>query len=216
MNETGDLSNFRKSYEKGLISDDFKSFSPFFIFEKWFEEAKEDKMILEPNAMTLSTINTGGYPKSRVVLLKKFNSNGFTFFTNYDSNKGKSISKNNNVCLNFYWPSLEKQIIIKGNAKKISVKESNDYFNSRPYGSQIGAIVSNQSEIIKDRKFLESKFEKLNKYYSKIKPQRPQNWGGYIVKPVLFEFWQGRKNRLHDRLQFILDGNVWNSNRLSP
>ena len=101
MDKTGDLSNFRKSYEKGLISDDFKSFSPFFIFEKWFVEAKEDKMILEPNAMTLSTINTGGYPKSRVVLLKKFNSNGFIFFTNYDSNKGKSISKNNNVCLNF-------------------------------------------------------------------------------------------------------------------
>jgi pyridoxamine 5'-phosphate oxidase len=216
MDETGDLSNFRKSYEKGLISDDFKSFSPFFIFEKWFVEAKEDKMILEPNAMTLSTINTGGYPKSRVVLLKKFNSNGFIFFTNYDSNKGKSISKNNNVCLNFYWPSLEKQIVIKGNATKIPVKESNDYFNSRPYGSQIGAIVSNQSEIIKNREFLESKFEKLNNYYSKIKPQRPQNWGGYIVKPDLFEFWQGRKNRLHDRLQFILDGNVWNSNRLSP
>ena len=216
MNETGDLSNLRKSYEKGLISDEFKSFSPFFIFEKWFEEAKKDKTILEPNAMTLSTVNNKQYPKSRVVLLKRFDLIGFTFFTNYNSDKGKSILNNNNVCLNFYWPSLEKQIIIKGKAHRISEKESNDYFNSRPLGSQIGAIVSSQSEIIESREILEIKFKEVNKYYSNTKPKRPANWGGYIVKPVLFEFWQGRKNRLHDRLEFILDGNIWNSNRLSP
>ena len=216
MSDIGDLSNLRKSYEKGLISDDFKNFSPFFIFEKWFNEATEDKMILEPNAMTLSTINKGQYPKSRVVLLKKFNSRGFTFFTNYDSNKGKSISNNNKVCLNFYWPSLEKQIIIVGKAKQTSETESNNYFKSRPYGSQLGAIVSNQSEIIKSRDYLEEKFEELNNYYKTTKPQRPNNWGGYIVKPQLFEFWQGRKNRLHDRLEFTKDGNIWNSNRLSP
>jgi len=216
MNYTGDLRNFRKSYEKGLISDNFKKFNPFFIFENWFEEAKQDKSIFEPNAMTLSTVSFNQSPKSRIVLLKKFNSNGFTFFTNYESNKGKSISNNSNVCLNFYWPSLEKQIIINGNAAKISKKESDDYFNSRPFGSQIGAIVSNQSEIVESREFLEKKFKEVNNIYTKIKPQRPVNWGGYLVKPVLFEFWQGRKNRLHDRLEFIYDGNVWNSKRLSP
>ena len=216
MNQQGDLSNFRKSYEKGVISDDFKNFSPFFIFEKWFQEAKDDKCIIEPNAMTLSTVSSAVYPKSRIVLLKKFNLKGFIFFTNYNSSKGKSISNNNNVCLNFYWPSLEKQIIIRGKANKISEKESDNYFNSRPYGSQIGAIVSNQSEIIDSREFIERKFKEINEYHIKIKPKRPENWGGYLVKPNLFEFWQGRKNRLHDRLEFIFDGSVWNSNRLSP
>ena len=216
MNDPTDLGNFRKSYERGLISDDFKNFSPFFIFQKWFEEAKGDKTIIEPNAMTLSTVNTDLTPRSRVVLLKKFSPNGFVFFSNYDSSKGKSILSNSNVCLNFYWPSLEKQIIIKGNAKKISEKESDDYFYSRPYGSQIGAIVSNQSEIIESRELLEKKFNQVNNKYSKTKPKRPENWGGYLVKPNLFEFWQGRKNRLHDRLEFIQKGSVWNSYRLSP
>ena len=216
MSETKDLSNLRKSYEKGLISDDFKNFSPLFIFEKWFEEAKVDKSIIEPNAMTLSTFSNGQYPKSRVVLLKKYSTKGFTFFTNYNSNKGKSILRNNNVCLNFYWPSLEKQIIIMGNANKISEEESDEYFYSRPLGSQIGAIVSNQSQIIDSREFLETKFKELNKKYTKIQPRRPKNWGGYLVIPSLFEFWQGRKNRLHDRLEFVWEGNVWKSSRLSP
>ena len=211
-----DLSNFRKSYEKGLISDDFKKFNPFFIFSNWFEEAKQDKDILEPNAMTLSTVGLDYFPKSRIVLLKKFSSNGFTFFTNYECNKGKSISNNSKVCLNFYWPTLEKQIIIKGTASKIPQKESEDYFKSRPLGSKIGAIVSNQSEVIESREFLEAKFREVSDLYTKINPQRPRNWGGYLVKPLLFEFWQGRKNRLHDRLEFIYDGNTWNSNRLSP
>jgi len=216
MNDKRDLSNFRKSYEKGIISDDFKKFNPFFIFENWFEEAKQDKSIYEPNAMTLSTVSLDQSPKSRIVLLKKYDSNGFTFFTNYESNKGRSISNNSNVCLNFYWPSLEKQIIIKGNASKISENESEDYFNSRPFGSKIGAIVSKQSEIIENRKFLEIKFREANDLYTKIKPKRPEEWGGYLVKPLLFEFWQGRKNRLHDRLEFIYEDKVWISNRLSP
>ena len=216
MNESRDLSNLRKSYEKGLISDNFKNLSPFFIFEKWFEEAKVDKTIIEPNAMTLSTFSKEQYPRSRVVLLKKYSTNGFIFFTNYNSNKGKSILLNNKVCLNSYWPSLEKQIIIIGNANKISEEESDEYFYSRPLGSQIGAIVSNQSQIIDSREFLETKFKELNKKYTKIQPRRPKNWGGYLVIPSLFEFWQGRKNRLHDRLEFVWEGNVWKSSRLSP
>ena len=126
------------------------------------------------------------------------------------------FQNNNNVCLNFYWPSLEKQIIIKGNASKISENESEDYFKSRPFGSKIGAIASNQSEVIESREFLEKKFREANNLYNKINPQRPENWGGYLVKPLLFEFWQGRKNRLHDRLEFIYEGNIWNANRLSP
>jgi len=208
-----DLSSFRKSYEKSTISDSLKNETPFTIFNEWFNDAINDDLIVEPNAMTLSTASQSNKPRNRVVLLKKFNEDGFVFFSNYNSSKGKEIAFNSNVCLSFFWPSQERQIIIQGSAKKISSKESDDYFYSRPIESQVGAIVSNQSSVIPNREFLEKKFIELKKS-TKIK--RPDFWGGYLVNPHRFEFWQGRKNRLHDRIEFIFENSLWKNNRLSP
>ena len=208
-----DLSSFRKSYEKSTLSDSLKNETPFTIFNEWFNDAINDDLIVEPNAMTLSTASQSNKPRNRVVLLKKFNEDGFVFFSNYNSSKGKEIAFNSNVCLSFFWPSQERQIIIQGSAKKISSKESDDYFYSRPIESQVGAIVSNQSSVIPNREFLEKKFIELKKS-TKIK--RPDFWGGYLVNPHRFEFWQGRKNRLHDRIEFIFENSLWKNNRLSP
>ena len=208
-----DLSSFRKSYEKSTLSDSLKNETPFTIFNEWFNDAINDDLIVEPNAMTLSTASQNNKPRNRVVLLKKFNEDGFIFFSNYNSSKGQEIAFNPNVCLSFFWPSQERQIIIQGSAKKIPSKESDDYFYSRPFESQVGAIVSNQSSVIPNREFLEKKFIELKKS-TKIK--RPDFWGGYLVNPLRFEFWQGRKNRLHDRIEFIFENNLWKNNRLSP
>ena len=164
--------------------------------------------------MSLAAINSENLPISRIVLLKKFDVEGFVFYTNYNSRKGKSISVNPAVCLSFFWSSVEQQVIINGVASKISGKESDTYFNSRPMGSQLGAIISNQSETIPSRKFLENKMEKLK--LSSKKLQRPKNWGGYIVKPLSIEFWQGRNNRLHDRILYERSINGWSLRRLSP
>jgi len=208
-----DLSSLRKSYEKSTLSDLSNNESPFTIFNQWFNDAINDDLIIEPNAMTLSTVSHDNYPRNRVVLLKKFDENGFVFFSNYNSSKGEDIAFNPNVCLSFFWPSQERQIIVQGSAKKISSKESDDYFYSRPIESQVGAIVSDQSSVIPNREFLEQKFIELKKS-NKIK--RPDFWGGYIVNPLRFEFWQGRKNRLHDRIEFIFKHRLWKNNRLSP
>tara|TARA_A100001011_G_C14319009_1_gene849486 strand:- start:5053 stop:5685 length:633 start_codon:yes stop_codon:yes gene_type:complete len=208
-----DLSSFRKSYEKSTLSDLSKNESPFTIFSEWFNDAINDDLIVEPNAMTLSTVSRTNNPRNRVVLLKKFDENGFVFFSNYNSSKGEDIAFNPNVCLSFFWSSQERQIIVQGSAKKISSKESDDYFYSRPIESQVGAIVSNQSSVIPNREFLEEKFIELKKS-TKIK--RPDFWGGYLVNPLRFEFWQGRKNRLHDRIEFIFENSLWKNNRLSP
>ena len=158
-----DLSSFRKSYEKSTLSDLLKNETPFTIFNEWFNDAINDDLIVEPNAMTLSTASQTNKPRNRVVLLKKFDEDGFVFFSNYNSSKGEDIAFNPNVCLSFFWPSQERQIIIQGSAKKIPSKESDDYFYSRPIESQLGAIVSNQSSVIPNREFLEEKFIKLKK-----------------------------------------------------
>ena len=208
-----DLSSFRKSYEKSTLSDLAANETPFIIFNEWFNDAINDDLIVEPNAMTLSTVSQTNKPRNRVVLLKKFDEDGLVFFSNYNSSKGKDIDSNPNVCLSFFWPSQERQIIIQGCVKKIPSKESDNYFYSRPIESQVGAIVSNQSSVIPNRKILEKKFIEL-KESTKIK--RPDFWGGYIVNPIRFEFWQGRKNRLHDRIEFIFENSIWKNNRLSP
>ena len=199
-----DLSNFRKTYQKSEINfNELKN--PYNLFEQWFSIAKDDRLIKEVNAMVLSTVGNNEYPKGRVVLLKKIGPDGFVFFSNYKSDKGISIEKNNKVSLLFFWPSQERQIIIKGNVRKTSSKLSDKYFSKRPFKSQISAILSNQSEIIDSYSKLKDDMELLIKE-TKNKPlKRPKNWGGYIVKPFEFEFWQGRPDRLHQRVLFSFD-----------
>lgn len=212
-----DLSNYRRSYEKGELLLKEVPENPMELFQRWFHEIDKFFPEDENNAMTISTIGLDGYPKSRVVLLKKFTYEGFIFYTNYNSEKGKAISSNSNVCLSFFWPAAERQIIIKGNAEKIADNLSDGYFESRPRGSQLGALVSNQSDVIPDRVYLEEKLVELEKAYIGKEITRPSNWGGYIIKPIAIEFWQGRPNRLHDRIRYSLQNDFnWSINRLSP
>ena len=211
------LADLRKSYEKGVLSQKDVMNDPIQLFQSWFNEAKEADTIDEANAMSLSTLSTDRFPRARVVLLKDYSKEGFVFFTNYDSEKGKSIFKYPKVGLSFYWPSLERQIIIKGTAEKLAANKSDDYFQSRPRGSQIGAHVSPQSNEIPDRDFLESRKLALEKKYHTKQIPRPENWGGILVKPIEIEFWQGRPNRLHDRIYCILyQGTQWKIKRLAP
>lgn len=209
-----DLSNYRDKYLKGELIEKNLPTDPFDLFDNWFEDLEKFGNERENNAMSLSTVNDKNVPTTRVVLLKQFSKNGFVFYSNYDSRKGKHIDNNPNVCISFYWPSMERQVIINGKVSKISAIESEKYFNSRPKSSQLGAIISNQSEIIPSRKYLEEKLSKFN--ISNNNLNRPSNWGGYILKPELFEFWQGRDSRLHDRIIFSKSKTNWDQKRLSP
>ena len=212
-----DLSNYRKSYEKSELLETTIPEDPINLFHKWFYETEEQGNSGEVNAMTVATIGLDGFPKSRVVLLKKFNEEGFIFYTNYNSEKGKAISVNPNVCLSFFWHTMERQVIIKGIAEKTLESVSDTYFDSRPDGSKLGAIVSPQSEIIPSRDFLEHNLQTLEKKFHEKEIPRPKNWGGFLVKPIEVEFWQGRPNRLHDRIRYQLqDDYSWSIDRLSP
>jgi len=215
-----DLSNYRKSYEKSELLETNIPEDPINLFNRWFHETEDfggpDTSGEEVNAMTISTIGLDGFPKSRVVLLKKFNEEGFIFFTNYNSEKGRAIQNNPNVCLSFFWNSLERQVIIKGVAEKTSEIISDNYFDSRPDGSKLGAIASDQSKVIDSRKVLEDKLTQLEQLYIGKKIPRPQHWGGYLVKPIEIEFWQGRSNRLHDRIRYQLQDDFnWKIERIS-
>lgn len=212
-----DLGNYRKSYEKGALLLKDTPDNPMELFQKWFYEIDAHFPEDETNAMTLSTIGLDGYPKSRVVLLKKYTYEGFIFYTNYTSEKGKAITANPNVCLSFFWHGAERQIIIKGKAEKIIENLSDGYFESRPRGSQLSAIVSDQSQPIESRESLENKLADLEQRFEGKEIPRPDFWGGYMVKPVEIEFWQGRANRLHDRIHYKLDESYfWIKTRLSP
>lgn len=212
-----DLSNYRKSYEKEELLESNCPENPMELFQKWFINADESDTVEETNAMTVSTIGLDGFPKSRVVLLKKYTWEGFIFYTNYESEKGKSITNNNQLCISFFWPALEQQIIIKGQAEKLSENLSDGYFESRPNGSKLGAWASNQSSTINSRKELEENLKLYeNKFQNKEIP-RPKHWGGYLVKPISMEFWQGRPNRLHDRIRYTLQEDFsWKLERLAP
>lgn len=211
-----DLSNYRKSYEKSELLETNIPEDPINLFNKWFHETEDFGGVEEVNAMTIATIGLDGFPKSRVVLLKKFNEEGFVFFTNYNSEKGKAIENNPNVCLSFFWNSLERQVIIKGVAEKTSGVVSDNYFASRPDGSKLGAIASEQSNVIASREVLENTLKELEQFYEGKEIPRPANWGGYLVKPFEVEFWQGRPNRLHDRIRYQLQDDFgWKIERLS-
>ena len=217
INETKPkLADLRKSYEKGILDIDDVKNNPLQLFQTWFFQAQEADAIDEANAMSLTTIGDDGFPRARVVLLKDFSQEGFVFFTNYKSQKGKSIFRHPKVGLSFYWPGLERQIIIKGEAEKLAEEKSDQYFNSRPRGSQIGAHVSPQSEVIPNRKFLEDLNTTLEKKFNNREIPRPAHWGGILVRPIEIEFWQGRPNRLHDRICCSLDGIDWKAKRLAP
>ena len=214
---TNDLSDYRKSYEKSELLETNVPEDPINLFNQWFHETEDFGGVEEVNAMTVATIGKDGFPKSRVVLLKKFNEEGFTFYTNYDSEKGQAIADNPNVCLSFFWHSMERQVIIKGVAQKVTPATSDNYFDSRPDGSKLGAIVSNQSQVIPSRTFLENNLSALEKKYESESIARPSNWGGYIVKPTVVEFWQGRPNRLHDRIRYSVENeHDWKMERLAP
>lgn len=211
-----DLGNYRKSYEKSALLESTIGDNPMELFQKWFYETEASEGVDEPNAMTVSTIGLDGFPKSRVVLLKKYTYEGFIFYTNYESEKGKAIAANPKVCISFFWPHMERQIIIKGNAEKVPENMSDGYFESRPDGSKLGAIVSNQSSIISSRELLEDRLKSLEKEYESKEIKRPNFWGGYLVRPISMEFWQGRPNRLHDRIRFTLENIDWKIDRLAP
>ncbi len=212
-----DLGSYRKSYEKSELLEDSIPDNPMQLFQTWFYEVEQADGLDEPNAMTVSTLGLDGFPKNRVVLLKKYNHEGFIFYTNYKSEKGKAIDANPKLCLSFFWPNLERQIIIKGSAEKIASNLSDGYFESRPDGSKLGAIVSDQSSVISSRDIIEEKLEALESEYKGKEIKRPDHWGGYIVKPVSIEFWQGRPNRLHDRIRYMLQKDFdWKIERLAP
>lgn len=204
--------NFRnKPYSKGELTKTSVDKDPFKQFSAWFDIAAHSALE-EPSAMVLATVDNDGKPSSRVVLLKNFDKNGFVFYTNYRSKKGFQIEENPSVSLLFFWAKLERQIRIEGIAEKIDEVSSKRYFDLRPEGSRISAIISPQSREIPERKYLEENFEKFEKEHI----SKPDFWGGYIVKPNYFEFWQARKDRLHDRISYQLEKGEWKLKRLAP
>jgi len=212
-----DLSNYRKSYEKQELLESNCPENPMDLFKTWFRSADDSKTVEETNAMSISTIGKDGFPKNRIVLLKKFTSEGFIFYTNYSSEKGLAIAENNNICLSFFWPGLEQQIIIKGKAEKQIENLSDDYFESRPDGSKLGAWASNQSTVVSSRETLEESLASFITVFHGKEITRPKHWGGYLVKPISIEFWQGRPNRLHDRIRYLLEDDFsWKIERLAP
>lgn len=210
------LHDKRKVYEKSqLIESEIKQ-NPIEQFRDWFLDASANPAVSEANAMAVSTVEEDGCPRTRMVLLKEYTYEGFIFYTNYSSRKGKAIENNHKACLSFFWPNLERQIIIKADLEKIAENLSDGYFHSRPKGSQLGAAVSPQSQVIPNKEFLEEKLKELEEQYQNSEVPRPANWGGYIAKPYEIEFWQGRPNRLHDRIIYQLEDLDWKISRLAP
>ena len=212
-----DLSNYRKSYDRQELLESNCPENPIELFRDWFLKADASELVHESNAMTVTSIGLDNFPKSRVVLLKKYTWDGFIFYTNYKSEKGTAIAFNNNVCLSFFWPGLEQQIIIKGHAEKVPENISDGYFESRPDGSKLGAWASNQSQVVSSREELDQNLKKFAQKFEGQEIQRPPHWGGFIVKPISIEFWQGRPNRMHDRLRYsLLKDFSWKLERLAP
>lgn len=213
---THSIADIRKDYKLRSLNETDVAADPFEQFTRWWDDAMNSK-IEEVNAMTLATATTEGIPSARIVLLKGFDQNGFVFFTNYQSQKGKELEDNPHAALVFFWKELERQIRIEGQVEKISEKDSDIYYQSRPAGSRIGAWASPQSEPIENRELIENNFTELEKKFGENAIPRPGYWGGYIVRPAMIEFWQGRRSRLHDRIQYNLQAdNNWVIQRLAP
>jgi pyridoxamine 5'-phosphate oxidase len=209
------ISGLRRDFSRDGVADISAESAPFEQFELWLAEAV-DKKLNDPNAMVLSTATADGRPSSRVVLLKGFDETGFVFYTNYDSRKAAEIAANPHAALLFYWSETGKQVRIEGMIEKVSPEMSDAYFASRPRASRIGAVISPQSRVIENREVLEAKYAELDREYGEDAIERPPNWGGYVVVPEVFEFWQGRESRLHDRLRYTKAESGWRVERLAP
>lgn len=211
------LHDKRKIYEQSELLESQIKLNPMEQFRDWFLDARSHPGISEANAMAVSTVEADGCPRTRMVLLKSYTWEGFIFYTNYKSRKGQAIESTKRACLHFFWPPLERQIIIKAELEKLPENLSDGYFASRPRGSQLGAVVSPQSDVIPDRNYLEDKLTALEQFYEGKEIPRPENWGGYMGKPYEIEFWQGRPNRLHDRIIYNLQSDFdWTVKRLAP
>lgn len=213
---TKNLADYRRVYLKGELQEKELPNDPLIMFQEWFNQIETLKDRVEVNAMTVSTIGVDGFPRSRVVLLKEFNKEGFIFYTNYNSEKGKSLDNNPKICLSFFWPDFERQVIIQGKAEKSSEEKAKEYFALRPRGSQLGAWASNQSSEIESRQVLEQRLKELQEKFEEQQVPKPEFWGGYLVRPEKYEFWQGRANRLHDRILYKKESNKWHLKRLAP
>lgn len=211
-----DLSDLRINYDLESLEEKDLPDHPMRLFENWFSRAENTDEIMEPNAMTLATADRSGIPSARIVLLKAFREEGFIFYTNYTSKKGRQLNQNNKAALVFLWKVLHRQVRIQGEVFKLEEKESEAYFRSRPRSSQIGAWVSNQSHELDERATLESAYREFEKKYEGREIPLPDFWGGFILKPALIEFWQGRESRLHDRIAYEIEGDSWNRKRLYP
>ncbi|MCC2598564.1 pyridoxamine 5'-phosphate oxidase [Sphingobacterium sp. FBM7-1] len=211
-----DIAAIREDYCKYKLDEKDVLSNPIEQFQRWFADARHAEVV-EPNAMVLSTVGEDSFPSSRVVLLKDIKPEGFSFFTNYHSKKGEDIAAHNKVSLLFFWPELQRQVRIVGYVEKLTQADSDEYFASRPRGSRIGAIASPQSKVIADRKILETRVEELLAAYGEDGTiERPVFWGGYLVRPVRMEFWQGRSSRLHDRIEYVFQKEEWIIQRLAP
>ena len=205
----------RKEYTSRSLDEASLPANPLSLLEDWLEEAITAG-VPEPTAMNLSTVGKAGRPSARIVLLKEISENGLSFFTNYESKKGVQLLENPNAAITFFWPELERQIRLEGNVEKISEAESEAYFKTRPKESRIGAWASEQSRTLADKKILEEKFNQLASEFTESEIPKPAFWGGFLFIPSLIEFWQGRPNRLHDRILYQSEGNSWQTSRLYP